>query len=72
MVQIGLGSFELTMLYFIFLVIFIGVGLWVYFDAKKTNTKLAWQWATGIVILFHFGIVPGILLLAIYSVYKRD
>lgn len=72
MVQIGLGAVELVALYLVFLTVVLMVGAWIYRDAANNNSTWAWQWATGIVILFHVGIVPGVIAVTVYAVFRNE
>lgn len=71
--QVGVpGAAELLIILIIVAILAGIVGRWVYRDARSRGSEWAWQWAVGIVILFLFGLVPGVLGLIIYILVRGD
>lgn len=71
--QIGIpGAPELLITLLIIAVLAAFVGRWVYRDARARGSDWAWQWAVGIVFLFLFGLVPGLLGIIIYLLVRDD
>lgn len=66
------GAVELGVVLLIGLLLAAFVGRWVYRDAKQRGSDWAWQWAVGIVILFLFGLVPGLLGVVIYLLVRGE
>ncbi|WP_117590959.1 hypothetical protein [Haloprofundus halophilus] len=64
------GGPELTIILLI-LVIPIGAGLFVYYDAKNHGMAYAPAWALGVTALFFAGFLPGIPAFLAY-VYVRE
>ncbi|SEO88349.1 hypothetical protein SAMN04487948_106161 [Halogranum amylolyticum] len=68
------GGPELLVIFLLFLLVPVfglGLGFWVYRDAKRRAVPYAPAWALGIVALFFAGFVPGLLALAVYF-YMRE
>ena len=71
--QVGVpGAVELGILLLVILLLAGIVGRWVYRDARARDSDWAWQWAVGIVLLFLFGLVPGLLGIVIYLLVRGD
>jgi hypothetical protein len=65
------GGPELLIVFLIFLLVPVGVGGFVYTDAKRHGLDYAPAWALGVVALFFAGFFPGLLALAMYF-YVRE
>ena len=67
------GGPELLLILFIVFVLLFGIlGRWIYRDAKDRGSDWAWQWATGIPIMFILGLVPGLLATIIYLLVRGE
>ncbi|WP_224268926.1 hypothetical protein [Haloprofundus salinisoli] len=64
------GGPELTIILLV-LVLPIGAGLFVYYDAKQHGMKYAPAWALGVLALFFAYVVPGVLGFLAY-IYVRE
>ncbi|WP_224335719.1 hypothetical protein [Haloprofundus halobius] len=59
------------MIIFLILVLPIGAGLFVYYDAKNHGMAYAPAWALGVTALFFAGFLPGIPAFLAY-IYVRE
>lgn len=53
-------------LIFITVVVVLYIARWVYRDATARGSDWAWQWAFVTAIAFLAGLVPGVVVFAIY------
>ncbi|WP_224268925.1 hypothetical protein [Haloprofundus salinisoli] len=65
------GGPELLLIFLLLVLIPLGVGGFVYSDAKRHGLDYAPAWALGVVALFFAGFFPGLLALAVYF-YVRE
>ena len=61
----------ICMLLLIPLIILIVVGIWVYRDAKERGMNGA-LWALLVILGTLFGLIPGLLILIIYLVVRKE
>ena len=66
------GGPELIIVLSIILLLLGLLGRWIYRDAKSRGSDWAWQWATGIPMMFVLELVPGLLTLIIYLLVRDD
>ncbi len=64
------GGPELSIILLV-LLLPIGVGLWVGYDAKNHHMKYPPVWGLGVAVGFMVYVVPGIIAFIIYIYYRE-
>lgn len=65
----GLGPLEVGLF---LLIVALAGGYWVYRYSRRRDDPIEWYWIIGIVALFLFGIIPGLIGIYLYIKTKQQ